>query len=107
MQPTGRSLALALGILFTAPMVAGAAMLKVGDPFPVWDLADQTGARVSSSSLAGTTYLMWFYPKAMTPGCTAEGQGLRDSFAAFQAHGVRIVGVSFDDPTTNAAFVAK
>ncbi len=81
------------------------AMLKVGDPFPAWSLPDNAGATVSSADLAGKTYLLWFYPKAMTPGCTAEGRGLRDDFAEFRKHGVEVLGVSFDDPTTNAAFV--
>lgn len=107
MQPTGHVLALVLGAALAVPAVAEAAMLKVGDPFPTWELVDHTGAKVSSRGFAGTTYLIWFYPKAMTPGCTAEGQGLRDSFAAFQARGVQIVGVSFDEPAANAAFVAK
>lgn len=107
MQITGHVLALALGAALTAPTVASATMLKVGDPFPAWELVDHTGAKVSSRGFAGATYLIWFYPKAMTPGCTAEGEGLRDSFAAFQARGVQIVGVSFDEPAANAAFVAK
>ena len=45
------------------------ALLKVGDTFPDWTLPDHTGATVSSADLAGKTYLLWFYPKAMTPGC--------------------------------------
>jgi len=85
---------------------AEAKTLAVGDRFPAWTLPDQTGKPVSSTDLAGKTYLLWFYPKAMTPGCTAEGQALRDQYAAFQAKGVEIVGVSFDDPAANAAFVA-
>ena len=80
-------------------------MLKPGDAFPAWTLVDQTGAAVTSASLAGKTYLLWFYPKAQTPGCTAEGNGLRDQFPAFQARGVEILGVSFDAPDANAAFV--
>src|SRR5439155_5171128 len=48
---------------------------------------------------------LWFYPKAMTPGCTTEGDGLRDSFAAFQERRVEIFGVSFDPPAQNKAFV--
>lgn len=81
------------------------ALLKVGDAFPAWSLRDQTGTVVTSASLAGKTYLLWFYPKAQTPGCTAEGRGLRDRFDEFRAHGVEIVGVSFDEPAANAAFV--
>ena len=95
-------LMLALGIATT--LHAGA-LLAPGDAFPAWTLSDQTGATVSSRDLAGKTYLLWFYPKAMTPGCTAEGDGLRDSFAAFQERRVEIFGVSFDPPAQNKAFV--
>jgi len=59
---------------------------------------------VTSRDLAGKPYLLWFYPRAMTPGCTAEGDALRDQFAAFQARGVDILGVSFDVPADNATF---
>jgi AhpC/TSA family protein len=54
-----------LGI--TATLHAGG-LLAAGDAFPAWTLSDQTGATVSSRDLAGKTYLLWFYPKAMTPG---------------------------------------
>src|SRR6266446_6506523 len=97
-------LMLALGIPTT--LHAGA-LLARGDAFPAWTLSDQTGATVSSRDLAGKTYLLWFYPKAMTPGCTAEGDALRDQFAAFQARGVEILGVSFDTPSDNATFVRQ
>lgn len=86
---------------------AHAAMLKPGDPFPSWKLPDQTGAIVSSSDLAGKTYLLWFYPKAMTPGCTKEGQGLRDRNDALSKMRLVIYGVSFDEPSTNAEFVKR
>lgn len=93
--------------LLLAPVTRahGDALLKVGDPFPAWSLPDHAGATVSSADLAGKTYLLWFYPKAMTPGCTVEGRGLRDEVEAFRKQGVEILGVSFDDPATNAAFV--
>lgn len=87
--------------------VARASMLKVGDPFPSWKLTDHTGAAVSSSDLAGKTYLLWFYPKAMTSGCTKEGQGLRDRDAEFKELHLTIFGVSFDAPAANAEFVQK
>lgn len=93
-------------LLAPAARLAAAPLLKVGDAFPAWTLPDHTGATVSSADLAGKTYLLWFYPKAMTPGCTAEGRGLRDEVEAFRTQGVEIFGVSFDDPATNAAFVA-
>jgi peroxiredoxin Q/BCP len=93
----------AVAVALAAPARA-AGVLKVGDPFPAWSLTDQAGVPVSSADLAGKTYLLWFYPKAMTPGCTAEGRGLRDQIDAFRAKGVEIFGVSFDDPAANAQF---
>ena len=86
---------------------AGADMLKAGDEFPSWTLPDQTGKAVSSSDLKGKTYLLWFFPKAMTPGCTKEGQGLRDRHDALTSLSLTIYGVSFDDPSTNAEFVKQ
>lgn len=86
-------------------MAAG--MLKPGDAFPAWELVDQTGAKVSSKDFDGKTYLLWFYPKAMTSGCTAEGCALRDNYTGFEKAGVQVVGVSFDDPARNAEFIAK
>src|SRR3989475_12081827 len=93
-------LMLALGIATT--LHAGA-LLAPGDAFPAWTLSDQTGATVSSRDLAGKTYLLWFYPKAMTPGCTTEGDGLRDSFAAFQERrGRRFCGSVHPPPPEQA-----
>jgi len=86
---------------------ATAAMLQPGETFPTWQLTDHTGTAVSSSELAGKTYLLWFYPKAMTPGCTKEGQGLRDHNAELAQLQLVILGVSFDDPETNAEFVKR
>jgi len=91
--------------LASAPVTAG--LLAAGDAFPAWTLVDQTGATVTSKSLAGKQYLIWFYPKAMTPGCTAEGRGLRDHVEEFRARGVEILGVSFDPPEANAQFVKE
>ena len=101
-----RSAGIVLGLVVFAlarPGIA-AGLLRVGDAFPAWTLVDQTSATVTSTELAGKTYLVWFYPKAQTPGCTAEGRGLRDRTADFGARGIEIVGVSFDTPADNAAF---
>jgi peroxiredoxin Q/BCP len=100
-----RLLVLLAVLLAPASPAHADALLKVGDPFPVWTMPDQTGATVSSADLGGKTYLLWFYPKAMTPGCTAEGRGLRDEVEAFRKQGVEILGVSFDEPATNEAFM--
>ena len=99
--------AMVLAVLGLAASATAGGMLKAGDTFPVWQLADQTGAKVSSADFAGKTYLLWFYPKALTLGCTAEGCALRDNFAGFQKAGVEVVGVSFDDPADNAEFIKK
>jgi len=103
-----RALTVAAALLLPcgAPLAAqAAAMLAPGDAFPAWSMPDQSGKQVSSKDLAGKTYLLWYYPKAMTPGCTAEGNALRDSFPALSAQGVEVLGVSFDEPADNAKFV--
>ena len=100
-------LAALLALLGLAASAHASAMLDAGAAFPAWELTDHTGAKVSSRDLAGKPYLLWFFPKAMTSGCTAEGDGLRDHFAAFQAKGVEILGVSFDTPEDNARFVRE
>lgn len=100
-------------LILTAAVVlpSGAAlaggMLKPGDAFPAWELANQANVMVSSKDYSGKTYLLWFYPKAMTSGCTTEGCTLRDNYAGFEKAGVQVVGVSFDDPKDNAEFIAK
>lgn len=96
--------------LVGAALVAGpasAAMLATGDAFPAWSLTDNTGRTVSSRDLAGKTYLLWYFPKAMTSGCTKEGCTLRDNFEGFTKADVVVMGVSYDSPKTNAEFVAK
>ena len=92
-------------LLLFARSGAGAELLQVGDTFPAWKLTDHTGKQVTSEELSGHTYVLWFYPMAMTPGCTAEGQGFRDKSDAFSEQGVVIFGVSFDTPDKNAKFV--
>ena len=97
-----------LTILALSATTAGSAqLLKAGDPFPAWSAVDHMGKTVSSGDLAGKKYLLWFYTKAMTPGCTAEGDGLRDKFADLQKAGVEVLGVSFDQPQDNARFVQE
>ena len=103
----GRMSRLVVAVLIAACVASAARadLLRPGDPFPSWSLPDQTGKTVSASDLAGKPYLVWFYPRAMTPGCTAEGRQLRDRFADFQKRGVEVLGVSFDTPEKNAEFV--
>lgn len=99
--------AIAAILVLAAATNSDAAMLEPGQDFPAWALKDDTGATVTSKDLAGKTYLLWFYPKAMTSGCTAEGRGLRDRSDELTKLQLTILGVSFDDPATNAEFVRK
>ncbi|MCW5893190.1 MAG: peroxiredoxin [bacterium] len=94
-----------LAFVLATPALAASELPAIGTAFPSWSLRDHTGTVVTSESLRGKTYLLWYYPKAQTPGCTIEGRGLRDDFPSFQQRGVEILGVSFDDPRANATFV--
>jgi peroxiredoxin Q/BCP len=70
-------------------------------------LTNQDGEQVSSSDLTGRRYVMFFYPRAMTPGCTAESCDFRDSYAEFGEAGYQVIGVSPDPPERNAKFKEK
>ena len=72
-----------------------------------FSLPDQDGRTVSSEDYAGKRLIMFFYPKAMTPGCTAEACDFRDSYDDLLAAGYGIVGVSPDPPERNAKFREK
>ena len=82
--------------------------LKVGDAAPEASSVDQDGRPVSLSKLYGGGWtLVYFYPKADTPGCTAEACSLRDAFAELTKKGVTVVGVSADKPAEQKAFKEK
>lgn len=81
--------------------------LQRGKPAPDFALADQAGVQHTLAGYRGKHVLVWFYPKADTPGCTAQGCGLRDEFAEFERRGVVVLGVSVDDAAANAAFQHK
>ena len=70
-------------------------------------LPDQDGNSVSASDFAGRSLIMFFYPKAMTPGCTTEACDFRDSYDDLLAAGYAIVGVSPDAPERNRKFREK
>jgi len=81
------------------------AALAVGDPAPAFALADQTGEEVRLSSFAGRKVLVYFYPKADTPGCTTQACGLRD--IAGDIGDTAVVGISPDQPKKLAKFDEK
>lgn len=72
-----------------------------------FSLANQDGEIVSSEDFTGRRLVMFFYPRAMTPGCTKESCDFRDSYTEFQEAGYDIVGVSPDPPSRNARFREK
>lgn len=72
-----------------------------------FSLVNQDGNPATSDDLAGKSYIMFFYPRAMTPGCTTESCDFRDSYEEFSAAGYEIIGVSPDPPSRNAKFREK
>lgn len=72
-----------------------------------FQLQNQDGEVVTDSDFAGRRYVMFFYPKAMTPGCTLESCDFRDSYQEFAEAGYQIVGVSPDPPELNKKFQEK
>ena len=82
-------------------------MRRTGDRVPDFDLATDRGDRVSTASLRGKRYVLYFYPKDDTPGCTREACSFRDHLPSFEGAGVPVFGVSADDVGAHARFVAK
>ena len=82
--------------------------LGVGDAAPDVASRDEQGLAVRLAALYGDGFaLVYFYPKADTPGCTAQACSLRDDFAELQARGVRVIGVSSDGPEAQRRFKEK
>ena len=72
--------------------------LEPGSPAPDFTLVDQDDRPVSLGSLRGQGVVLFFYPEAMTPGCTTEACDFRDSLAPLQAAGYTVLGISRDEP---------
>jgi thioredoxin-dependent peroxiredoxin len=78
--------------------------LEPGDEAPDFTLADADGKQVTLSSLRGQQVIVYFYPAAMTPGCTKEACDFRDSIQSLAAAGVTVLGISPDQPAKLAKF---
>jgi peroxiredoxin Q/BCP len=78
--------------------------LQPGDPAPSFTLTSDTGETVSLGDLAGRKVIVYFYPAAMTPGCTKQACDFTDSLDALQAQGYEVVGISPDKPEKLARF---
>ena len=81
--------------------------LKVGDKAPNFMAKDQDGHIVNSEDFKGKKWIVFFYPKASTPGCTAEACNLRDNYDEFKNQGYHLVGVSADSEKRQKNFQEK
>ena len=81
--------------------------LKPGDKAPEFEAVNQKGETVRSSDFSGKKVLLFFYPKASTPGCTAEACNLRDNYEAFLSKGYEVIGVSADTEKKQLNFSEK
>ncbi|MEA2303532.1 MAG: thioredoxin-dependent peroxiredoxin [Solirubrobacteraceae bacterium] len=82
-------------------------MLEAGQAAPEFSLPDQDGEDVSLAALRGSTVVLYFYPKADTPGCTTQACGIRDHHDDYAERGVRVLGVSPDPVKAVKAFHDK
>ena len=78
--------------------------LAVGDTAPDFTLADDRGGEVTLSDLRGRSVIVYFYPAAMTPGCTTQACDFSDSLDALKAQGYEVLGISPDSPAKLATF---
>ncbi|SFS32564.1 thioredoxin-dependent thiol peroxidase [Lutibacter maritimus] len=81
--------------------------LKVGDKAPNFEALDQNGNTVKLADYKGKKLVLFFYPKASTPGCTMEACNLRDNYHSFLAKGYDVLGVSADAAKQQQNFIAK
>lgn len=78
-----------------------------GDKAPGFSLPDQNGERVDLSDFEGETVVLYFYPRADTPGCTVQACGVRDRRADYEAAGARVIGISPDEVKAVEKFAGK
>ncbi len=83
------------------------ATLAEGDKAPDFTLRDQNGDEVTLSDLRGETVVVYFYPRADTPGCTTQACGIRDRGAEYREAGARVIGISPDEPAALRKFAGK
>jgi thioredoxin-dependent peroxiredoxin len=95
-------------LVFLAGLLAANAWaLNVGDPVPEIALPATDGKTVKLSDFKGSWVVLYFFPKAFTPGCTAESCSLRDGYAEIQKLGAVILGVSLDSTENQKSFKEK
>lgn len=81
--------------------------LSLGDKIPDILGIDQSGNEIKRDDFKGEKFILYFYPKDNTPGCTAEACNFRDNFYELKKEGYKIVGVSVDDEQSHIKFIEK
>lgn len=82
-------------------------MLKAGDSLPYFIGINQDGKEINSENLKGKKLIVFFYPKASTPGCTAEACNLRDHYSILKNNGYQLLGISADSVKRQKNFSLK
>jgi len=82
-------------------------VIKIGDAAPAFSLISDAEKKVSASDFAGKKWLLYFYPKDNTPGCTQEACDFRDAMAQFQQLQIPVIGISKDTPQQHRKFKEK
>ena len=88
-------------------MVKCISHLSVGDTAPDFTSVNQDGKTLSLADYKGSKFVIYFYPRDMTPGCTSQACNLTENFNDLSAHGIKILGVSPDTPEKHLKFIAK
>lgn len=83
------------------------AQIKIGDPVPNFELQDQNNETVNIQKFIGKPFVVYFYPKDDTPGCTVEACSFRDSYEDFKDVGAEVIGISADSPESHKNFAEK
>jgi len=81
--------------------------LQIGDKAPLINAIDQNGNNITLEQYQGKKVVLYFYPKDMTPGCTAQSCNLSDNYTALQKNGYDVLGVSCDSVKRHQKFIAK
>lgn len=81
--------------------------LHIGQKAPAWSGVNQHGETITSEQFLGKKVILFFYPKASTPGCTVEACNFRDNYADLAAKGFEVVGVSADSVKRQSNFATK
>ncbi|MDG1349881.1 MAG: thioredoxin-dependent thiol peroxidase [Crocinitomicaceae bacterium] len=81
--------------------------LRIGDTVPSFEGVDQNNTKVTTADFKGLKWVVYFYPKDNTPGCTAQACSLRDGYDALLSHGIKVLGVSADSVKSHDKFSSK